>query len=96
MSGRGVLAGKVAVITGGASGQGRASALRFAAEGARVLVADVDDDGAADTVTMVAKAGGEAAATHANVALESDNVAMIDDAVERWGRLDVLYNNAAI
>ncbi len=96
MSGTGLLEGKVAVITGGASGQGRASALRFAAEGARVLVADVNDEGAAETVTMISAADGEAAAVHTDVASEADNLAMIEAAMEHWGRLDVLYNNAAV
>lgn len=96
MSGSGLLEGKVAVITGAASGQGRAAAQRFASEGAAVLVADVNDLGAAETVTMIEEAGGIAAAMHADVASEADNVAMIDDAVRRWDRLDVLYNNAAV
>lgn len=86
----------MAVITGAASGQGRAATLRFATEGARVLVADVNDTGAAETAQMVADEGGEAAPFHADVSSEADNVAMIDAAVARWGRLDVLYNNAAV
>ena len=86
----------MAVITGAASGQGRAAARRFAAEGARVLVADIDDAGAEATVTLLGADGADATALHVDVAREADNVAMIEAAVERWGRLDVLYNNAAV
>ncbi|MEX2293350.1 MAG: SDR family NAD(P)-dependent oxidoreductase [Acidimicrobiales bacterium] len=96
MSGSGLLEGKVAVITGAASGQGRAAALRFAAEGCRVLVVDLADAGAAETVALLEAQGGEASAVHADVSSEADNVTMIDTAVARWGRLDVLYNNAAV
>lgn len=90
------LEGKVAVITGAASGQGRAAALRFSGVGARVLVADVNDDGAAETVKLVEEDGGEAFAVHADVSQRAGNEEMIEVAVERWGRLDVLYNNAAV
>jgi 3-oxoacyl-[acyl-carrier protein] reductase len=90
------LEGKVAVITGGASGQGRAAALRFSAAGARVVLADVDDAGAAETAKLVEEDGGEAFALHADVSRRPDNEAMIDAAIKRWGRLDVLYNNAAV
>lgn len=90
------LEGKVAVLTGGASGQGRAAALRFSAAGARVVLADVDDAGAAETAKLVEEAGGEAFALHADVSRRPDNEAMIDAAIERWDRLDVLYNNAAV
>ena len=86
----------MAVITGAASGQGRAAARRFAAEGARVLVADIDDAGAEATVTLLGADGADATALHVDVAREADNVAMIEAAVERCGRLDVLYNNAAV
>ena len=87
---------KVAVITGGASGQGRAAALRFSAAGARVVLVDIDDDGAGETAKLVEQAGGEAFALHSDVSRRADNEAMVDAAIERWGRLDVLYNNAAV
>ncbi len=87
---------KVAVITGGASGQGRAAALRFSDAGARVAIADVDDLGAAETVRLVEELGGEALALHTDVSQRADSEAMIDASVERWGRVDVLYNNAAV
>jgi NAD(P)-dependent dehydrogenase (short-subunit alcohol dehydrogenase family) len=90
------LEGRVAVITGGASGQGRAAALRFSEAGARVVVADVDDVGAAETAKLVEEGGGEALALHADVSRRADNEAMVDAAAERFGRVDVLYNNAAV
>lgn len=90
------LEGKVAVITGGASGQGRAAALRFSSAGARVLLADVDDAGGAETAKLVEARGGEALALHVDVSRRGDNEAMVEAAMARWGRLDVLYNNAAV
>jgi 3-oxoacyl-[acyl-carrier protein] reductase len=87
---------KVAVITGAASGQGRAAALRFSAAGARIVVADVNDDGAAETVRMVEGQGGDALALHTDVADQHAVETMIERAADRWGRLDVLYNNAAV
>lgn len=90
------LDGRVAVITGGASGQGRAAALRFADAGARIVVADVNDLGAAETAKLVEERGGEAVAQHIDVSQRADTDTMINAALDRWGRLDVLYNNAAV
>lgn len=90
------LRGKVALITGAASGQGRAAAVLFAKHGARIVVADVNDDGAKETAAMVAGAGSEAIAVHADVSSRAGNDAMVRAGVERFGRLDVLYNNAAV
>ena len=90
------LRGKVALITGAGSGQGRAAAVLFARHGARIVVADVNDTGAAETVALVADAGGEAIAVHADVATRAGNDAMVRAGVEHFGRLDVLYNNAAV
>jgi NAD(P)-dependent dehydrogenase (short-subunit alcohol dehydrogenase family) len=90
------LDGKVAVITGSASGQGRAAALRFSSVGARIVVADINDAGAAETVKLVEEDGGEALAITADISQRADNEKMIEAAVDRWGRLDVLYNNAAV
>ena len=87
---------KVALITGGASGQGRAAALRFSGAGARVAVADVDETGSAETVKLVEQGGGEAVALRTDVSRQADVEAMIDATVDRFGRLDVLYNNAAV
>jgi NAD(P)-dependent dehydrogenase (short-subunit alcohol dehydrogenase family) len=91
-----LLDGKVALITGAASGQGRAASVRFAEHGARIAVADVDDEGAAETVDLVEQAGSKAVAINADVSGRADNDAMVLAAVEAFGHLDVLYNNAAI
>ena len=90
------LDGKVALITGGASGQGRAAARVFASAGARIVVADIDEVGANETVKLVEEHDGEALAVVADVSRRADNEHMVDAAVERFGRLDVLYNNAAV
>lgn len=90
------LADKVCLITGAGSGMGRVAASMFAAEGARVVVADADERAAAETVRLVRDAGGEATAVRADVSRESDARAMVDAAVAAYGRLDVLYNNAGI
>jgi 3-oxoacyl-[acyl-carrier protein] reductase len=86
------LAGRVALITGGASGQGRAAAKLFAKQGATVVVADIDDVGAKETVDEC----GGGLAVHADVSQRPDVDAMIAAAVDTCGRLDILYNNAAI
>ncbi|MFD0692406.1 SDR family NAD(P)-dependent oxidoreductase [Actinomadura fibrosa] len=90
------LAGKVALITGTASGQGRAAALRFAAEGATVVGTDLDPDGAAGTVAMVRAAGGRMDSTHPlDLGDETAVRAWIDAAAHDHGGIDILYNNAA-
>jgi NAD(P)-dependent dehydrogenase (short-subunit alcohol dehydrogenase family) len=90
------LDGKVAIVTGGGSGLGQASAVALAAAGARVVVGDVDDDGAAATVTAITAAGGDAIAQHTDVSDAEQCGALIAAAVERYGRLDVLHNNAGV
>lgn len=92
----GRLADKTVVITGAGSGVGRASALRFADEGARVLVADVQDDWAAETVRLVGEAGGTAIAQHCDVTVEDDVAGAVAAAVAHFGRLDVMFNNAGV
>jgi NAD(P)-dependent dehydrogenase (short-subunit alcohol dehydrogenase family) len=92
----GLLAGKSAVVTGAGSGVGRASALRFAEEGARVVCADLDPDRAKETVGLIEAAGGTAVAVAADVAVEDDVVAMLAAAADRFGRLDIVFNNAGI
>ena len=87
---------KVSIITGAGSGMGRVAALRFAAEGSSVVVADRDAAAAAETVRQVQAAGGRASAVTVDVSVEADARAMVDLAVEKYGRLDVLYNNAGI
>lgn len=91
-----LLGDDVALVTGAASGQGRAAALLFGAHGARVVVADVNDAGAAETVAQLESQGSEGVAVHADVSVRADVDAMVAAAVERYGRLDVLYNNAAV
>lgn len=94
MSGR--LEDKVCLITGAGSGIGRASALQFAAEGASVAVADIDDAAAVETVRLIAEAGGSAADFHVDVTDPEDADALARDVVERFGGIDVLFNNAGI
>jgi NAD(P)-dependent dehydrogenase (short-subunit alcohol dehydrogenase family) len=91
-----LLRGKVALITGAASGQGRAAALLFAEHGASVVVADVNEAGAHETVAMIEKEDGQALAVHTDVSRPADCNAMIAATIEAYMRLDVLYNNAAI
>lgn len=92
MSGR--LEGRVAVVTGGANGIGRACCVRFAEEGADVLVADLLDT--AETVALVKERGREALACHLDAASEPSNEAMAQAAKERFGRIDVLVTAAGI
>jgi len=93
---QGMLAGKSALVTGGASGIGRATALVMAREGARVLVADLPGPGAKATVGMIRDAGGEARAVTADVTVAAEVEAMVAAAVSAWGRLDCAFNNAGI
>ena len=90
------LDGKVAIISGTGAGIGRATALTFAAEGARIVGADVTDDANQETAAMVREAGGEMLAVHADVSTDADNAAMVAAAEEHFGRLDVMFNNAGI
>ena len=90
------LSGKVAIITGAASGIGRAIALRFAQEGARVVVADWNPEGGEETVRMVVENGGEAVFVEADVSQEEAVKHMVEATVATFGRVDILCNNAAI
>jgi len=88
--------GRVAIITGGASGIGRATAVRFAVEGGSVVVADIQDDLAAQVAAEIAAAGGHARAFHLDVTSESGWAGVVAFTLEEFGRLDVLVNNAGI
>ncbi|HLZ07928.1 MAG TPA: SDR family oxidoreductase [Chloroflexota bacterium] len=88
------LSGKVALITGSAQGIGKGTAKLFASEGARVVVADIDDDKGRTTVEEIRSGGGEAAFVHADVENEDEIAAMIRFAVDQFGGLSVLMNNA--
>ncbi|NGM68224.1 glucose 1-dehydrogenase [Natronolimnobius sp. AArcel1] len=91
-----LLKDKVAVITGAGSGIGRATATTFADHGAAVVVADIDVDGGEATVETITEAGGEATFVETDVSDPDNAKAMIETALEEYGGLDVLYNNAAI
>ncbi|MBV9996720.1 MAG: SDR family oxidoreductase [Caulobacteraceae bacterium] len=92
MAGR--LEGKVAIVTGAGSNIGRGVARRFAREGARVGVADVNLAGAEETVAMIAADGGEARAFGVDVSVEQQIAEMFETVVQAWGALNVLHNNA--
>jgi NAD(P)-dependent dehydrogenase (short-subunit alcohol dehydrogenase family) len=96
------LAGKVAIVVGAGQGpgeglgNGRATALRFAQEGARVLAVDRDLASAAETAEIATKAGGDCVPLAADVTVEATLAAMIAEALRRWGRIDVLHNNVGV
>ena len=90
------LTDKVAIVTGGASGIGAASALAMAREGARVLVVDLNETGAKAIVERIEKAGGHGAAARADVTRAGDNQTIVEQATSRWGRLDVFFANAGV
>jgi NAD(P)-dependent dehydrogenase (short-subunit alcohol dehydrogenase family) len=90
------LEGKVALITGAGSGMGREAARLFAREGARVVVSDIAEDAGREAVEEIGADGGEAAFIRADVSRSDENAAMVRFAVERFGALHVLYNNAGV
>ncbi len=88
------LEGKVATITGAASGFGAAGAIRFAAEGAKVIVADLDEKAGSEVVARITAAGGEAFFLRTDVTQEDDTRRLAEVAMERYGKLDVVWANA--
>jgi NAD(P)-dependent dehydrogenase (short-subunit alcohol dehydrogenase family) len=96
------LRGKVAIVVGGGQtsgdtiGNGRATALVFAREGARVLVADCDLASATETARLITQEGGKAAVQRADVTSDADCAALVKACVSRWNRIDVLHNNVGI
>jgi NAD(P)-dependent dehydrogenase (short-subunit alcohol dehydrogenase family) len=90
------LPGKVAIVTGGASGIGRATAELFAEEGARVVVGDIDDRGGLEVAAAIAGAGGVGAFVRADVAREADAAGLVAETVGRFGGVDILVNSAAV
>lgn len=92
----GTLEGKVAVVTGGASGIGKATAERFAREGARVVIADLDGEGAEKAADEIREAGGKAFGVRADVTSAADTKEMVRAAEENFGGLHVLFANAGI
>jgi len=92
----GRLDGKICVITGAGSGIGQTSARLFAREGARVIVSDVDLGAAETTAEEITKAGGEAVAEHVDVTDQAETLALAERVVQRFERIDVLFNNAGI
>lgn len=88
--------GKVALVTGAGSGIGRASAAAFASQGAKVIVSDISEKGGMETVRAIRSAGGEATFVKTDITKPSDVEALINAAVDKYGRLDCAHNNAGI
>ena len=88
--------GKVALVTGGGSGIGRATAIAFANEGAKVVIDDINVEGGEETLRMIKSAGGEAIFVKADVSKAAEVEAMVQKAIETYGRLDCAFNNAGI
>jgi NAD(P)-dependent dehydrogenase (short-subunit alcohol dehydrogenase family) len=92
----GEFGGKVAIVTGGSSGMGRATAYAFAARGAKVVVADIDVKGGEATVSRIKESGGEAIFVRTDVSKSEEVQALVNKTVETYGRLDFGFNNAGV
>jgi NAD(P)-dependent dehydrogenase (short-subunit alcohol dehydrogenase family) len=92
----GIVEGKVVLVTGGGSGIGRATALKLAQEGAKVMIADYVQEGGDRTVKMITEAGGTASFVSADVSVTKQVEAMVAKTVETYGRIDGAFNNAGI
>jgi len=90
------LGGRVAIVTGASSGIGRATALRLAKDGAKIVVADIDREWGAETVKLIQSAGGEAHFVQTDVTKEDDAARCVEQTLSRYGRVDILINNAGI
>src|SRR6202162_5339563 len=91
-----LLEGKVALITGAGSGIGRASAIRFAQEGAKVMVADLRTESAGNTATEIERSGGVAKSVAVDVRVGAEVERMVNETIRAFGRLDILFNNAGV
>ena len=90
------LSGKTAIITGAASGIGRAAAVLFAREGACVVIVDINGAGAAETLRLTQERGAEAVSVTADLSRERDAAHVIEQAINKFGRIDILFNNAGV
>ena len=95
-AGKLLLDGKVALVTGAGDGIGRGIAMNYAAEGARVVVSDVNDERGRETLSLIERDGGQGLYVHADARHSADHVALVAAAVAKYGRLDVACNNAGI
>jgi NAD(P)-dependent dehydrogenase (short-subunit alcohol dehydrogenase family) len=92
----GKIDGKIAIVTGAASGMGKATAILFAKEGAKVVVADIQDELGKETVKIITEGGGNAVFVHTDVRKVDDVKNMIKTTVDTYGKLDILFNNAGV